>query len=523
MASHSAAKLLKRSEASFQNKDLWRGMLDDAYKHTHPQQNLYDNSGEGQNKVSHLFDGTGVVSTRRATNKFINTVFPAEQNWAILKAGPAVPKEKIRNINQQYQKATEMMFSVIHNRSNFQQAVGEMVYDLWITTGVMTVQKGKSLVTPVTYTAIPQMQVGFEEGPNGTVGAKFRRFDLPGQLIVPTWRNAKLSDELKKQIADDGSKKHQLTEITYTDYEDINEPVYYCVVHNASKTKIVDTKLRMDRFVVARLGKNANEVQGRGPVLDALPDLKTMNKLVELVLKNATLAVSGAYTVVDDGVINPDNVVIGPLRMIPVARNAGHPAGPSIAPLERSGQFDIAYLEYERLQKAVRSALLDDEIPDYSGAPKTAAEILQRVRAYIDDLAAYYGRIKRELIVPIVQNTLDIMAKDWQMIDEIVIDGNFVNLELSSPLSTQQAVQEVEAMVQAMEISKAMFGPEQTQLAFKVEEIIPWIARKLNIPEDKLRDPDEQKAITDGAAQAITRAEEVAPGTGLNIAQQALR
>jgi hypothetical protein len=194
-----------------------------------------------------------------------------------------------------------------------------------------------------------------------------------------------------------------------------------------------------------------------------------------------------------------------------------------MAPLERSGSFDVAYLEYERLAKAIRDALLDNDIPEYSGSPKTAAEILQRVRQYIDDLGGYYGRIKREMIVPIVQNTLDIMANDWSMIDPIVIDGNFVNLELTSPLSIQQSLQEVEAVVQGMEISKAMFGPEQTQLVFKTEEIIPWIARKLNIPEEHLRSEDEMAAIKEGAAAAITAAEEVAPGTGLQIAQQSLR
>jgi len=258
-------------------------------------------------------------------------------------------------------------------------------------------------------------------------------------------------------------------------------------------------------------------------VLDALPDIKTINKLVELVLKNATLAVSGPYTVVDDGVLNPDNVVIGPLRMIPVARNSGHPAGPSIAPLERSGSFDVAYLEYERLQKSIRSALLDNDLPEYAGSPKTAAEILHRVRAYIEDMGAYYGRIQREIILPTVQNVLDILANDWSMVDPIVIDGDQVVLEITSPLALQKNIQEVEAVVQALEISKTMFGPEQTALVFNIKEIVPWIARKLGVPESLLLDPAAQAAAEETIGAALTNVENVQPGAGLGLVQQSMR
>ena len=519
--SKSGEQILKRADKAFSKKEQWRGILNDAYRMTNPQQNIYDMVGEGQSKVAHLFDSTGPVSTRRAVNRFINNVFPDEQNWCAMVAGPATPKAQVKNLNAKLQQATEMGFSIIHNKSNFQSNIAQMVHEMWISTGIMTVQKGKTIAAPVLFMTLPQAQVAIEEGPCNTVGAKFRRFEMPCQNIKPTWEDAKLTEDLVKMIEEDGTKTVCLTEITYTDYDE--NQVYYCLVHDKKKEKIVERKLRMDRFIVGRLSNAPNEVYGRGPVLDAVPDLKTQNKLVELVLKNATLAISGPYTVVDDGVLNPDNVVIGPLRMIPVARNAGHPAGPSMAPLERSGDFNIAFMEYERLKTSIRDALLDSDLPAYDGAPKTAAEILARVRQYVEDTGAFYGRTKREIIVPIWQNLLDIMANDWKMIDPIVIDGNFINLQITSPLALQQNIREVEAVVQGMEISKSMFGPEQTQMVFKTEEIIPWIARKLNVPESLLRSDEEMSMIKEGAAAAITSAEEVAPGTGLNIAQQALR
>lgn len=513
--------LIKRADKALSATAEWRGLLDEAYLYTSPQQNIVNDYSNGQKKNSHLFDSTGLVSKRKAVNRFVNAVFPAEQNWCLMKSGPGVPKAQRKKIDLQLQQATEIAFSVIHNKSNFQTAITEAVDEMWISTGIMTVQKGPSVNEPVAFNTIPQIQVGLEEGPLGSVGAKFRKFSLPGHLIVPTWRDAKIPDGVQKEIVKDGDKPLDIIEATYTHYE--SGKVYYDVILVKSKARIVERTPRRDRFVVGRLARSPNEVRGRGPVLDALPDIKTSNKLIELVLKNATLAVSGPYTVVDDGVLNPDNVIIGPMRLIPVARNAGHPAGPSIAPLERSGQFDVAYVEYERLQTAIREALLDNDLPEYDGAPKTAAEILQRVRKYVEETGSYYSRIQREIIVPTWQNVLDILANDWQMLDEIIINGDQVQLEITSPLAMQRNAQEVEAVVQAMEISKAMFGPEQTALVFNVEEIIPWIARKLGVQESLIRNPADQKQLADGAAQAIAGVEAVDPGAGLSILQQTMR
>ena len=46
-------------------------------------------------------------------------------------------------------------------------------------------------------------------------------------------------------------------------------------------------------------------------------DIKTLNKTLELLLKNASLAISGIYTAADDGVLNPNNIRITPGAIIP--------------------------------------------------------------------------------------------------------------------------------------------------------------------------------------------------------------
>jgi hypothetical protein len=54
-----------------------------------------------------------------------------------------------------------------------------------------------------------------------------------------------------------------------------------------------------------------------------LADAKTLNKVKELLLRNAALAVSGVWMARNDGVINANSVRIFPGAVLPVRSTAG--------------------------------------------------------------------------------------------------------------------------------------------------------------------------------------------------------
>ena len=72
-------------------------------------------------------------------------------------------------------------------------------------------------------------------------------------------------------------------------------------------------------FVAFRWLKLPNETYGRGPVAKALPDIRTANKVVELILKNASIAATGIWQAEDDGVLNPATIRLVPGAIIPKA------------------------------------------------------------------------------------------------------------------------------------------------------------------------------------------------------------
>src|SRR5690606_9996566 len=106
-------------------------------------------------------------------------------------------------------------------------------------------------------------------------------------------------------------------------------------------------------FLNFRWLKAPGELYGRSPVMKALPDIKTANKVVELILKNASIAATGIWQADDDGVLNPATVRLVPGAVIPKAQGSA-----GLTPLAAPGRFDVSQLVLDDLRARIRHALL---------------------------------------------------------------------------------------------------------------------------------------------------------------------
>jgi hypothetical protein len=99
-----------------------------------------------------------------------------------------------------------------------------------------------------------------------------------------------------------------------------------------------------------------NSVYPVGPVFDALPDIKSLNKAVEMSFANMDLAIAGMWIGEDDGVLNPRTLKVGPRKVV-VANSVD-----SLKALEPPGKFELGAIEIQRLQRAIRKVLMADQL-----------------------------------------------------------------------------------------------------------------------------------------------------------------
>jgi hypothetical protein len=259
----------------------------------------------------------------------------------------------------------------------------------------------------------------------------------------------------------------------------------------------------------------AGEIYGRGPVITALPDIKTLNKTLELLLKNAALAITGVYTAADDGVLNPATVKIMPGAIIPVARNGG-PQGEALKPLPRSGDFDVSQIVINDMRANIKRTLLDESLPPDNMSARSATEVVERMKELAQNLGSAFGRLINETMIPIVSKMLEVMDEAGLIDLPLRVNGLEVKVSPVSPLAMAQNMDEINNILQFMQIAQGM-GPEG-QMAIKSGEALEYIADKLGVPSALRTSQAERKQMTEQMAQMAAMAQQQAAPAGAEAA-----
>jgi hypothetical protein len=237
-----------------------------------------------------------------------------------------------------------------------------------------------------------------------------------------------------------------------------------------------------------------------------LPDVKTCNKIVEYVLRNAALSISGIYTAADDGVINPYSIRLAPGAIIPVGSNDSR--NPSLRPLERSGDIQLGALVLEDLRTRINKALFAEPFGEMDQPVKSATEMALRNQELVQDSGSAFGRMQTEFVEKVLRRTVYILTRAGK-IPPIRVDGREVTIKHTSPLARAQDQEDLVALNQYIQ-TIGQLGPEVLALGTKLEDLPAFVGEKLGIDQDLLRDEAERQEMQEQAAQAAQQQQEAA-------------
>lgn len=517
-----AESLLKRRAAAETKKNLWRSLYRDAYLYAMPSRETFTWHTEGQYRNSRLFDSTLQEATYTAANTLCALLFPSWVDWVQLSPGAVMTPELLEKnpgIVTGLQKATKMFFSYL-NASNFNTVISEAALDLQIGTAALTFDEGDN-DQPFVFESNPTSALELEEGPNGTIETTWMErcpearnllrlypglemFDLPAatQEIIEKTPEVKVT-VVQGQVYDPDTKK------------------YFGVVIDKNGPTII---WRYDYgpsnpMIVARASKTAGETYGRGRVLLALADARTLDRMQEFVLTQAALQVAPPMTGVSDGVLNPYTASLTPNTIIPVASNADN--SPSLRPIELGGNFNITEQMMKDLRERVRRTMLGPEPSE--GPVKSATEISVADRNRLWAMNGEYTRIQAELLGKIVQRGVFILQKKGLM-PRFKLDGRSVVVKYTSPFATTQNADDVIALEKTFQLLLGMgpqAGPAAITMGLKVKDIPAYVARLNGVPERLIAtDADREELVKQGMqAQQMQQQNQVDHTQNLAAAQ----
>lgn len=470
--------IIKRAEVAQRKKDEFESLYRDAYEFALPQRQLYgywEGQAQGAKKMARVFDSTAINSTQRFANRLQSGIFPPQRKWCRLEAGNDIPADRRQQAQVVLDAYNEKMFTVI-KQSNFDIAIGEFLLDLAVGTAGMLVLPGDD-VSPLNFIPVPMFLISYEEGANGQVDKVYRKMRMKAEAVKQQWKDAEFPVDVAQRIDSKPTDEIELLEATIYDMD--RGDWCYHVIDKISKEELVYRRMKSSPWVISRYSKVAGEVYGRGPLLTALPDIKTLNKTLELVLKNASLAISGVYTAADDGVLNPQTVKLVPGAIIPVARNGG-PQGESLKPLARSGDFNVSQIIIQDLRANIKRTLLDESLPPDNMSARSATEVVERMKELAQNLGSAFGRLINETMIPLVSRILSVMDERGLIDLPLQVNGLEVRVAPVAPLAMAQNMEEINNIMQFMQITAGM-GAEG-QLAVKTGDLIDFLGDKLGVP-----------------------------------------
>lgn len=491
--------------------DIYRAAMELTFP---DRENFSRAPAEGQRKNTRSWDSTPTVSVIRAANRLSSDFTPQFQDWVEVKLGPAAEqmpdqafKEAMGRSKDDVKLELEQTTSIVqavYNGPGFPTASNELYIDWHFGQGGMQIMgNSDKLGEPCVFTAMPMSHFYAYEGPNGRLDRWFFWHELRADVIKRQWPDATLPEHIATEAEKPSPKLVKLCSVVYRDYDEQKKPYRYEVfsAKGTENFRLVERQYRTSPFVTPRYSKLAGENRGRGPVLFAIADIKTANKIVELTLRAVSVAVAGVYTSTD-GVDGP--VAIKPYSVIRVKHNAGAPNGPSLARLDNPQRIDYGQLVLDVLHENIRKVIGDHALPAESDPIRTATEFIQRARELIADQAGGLGRLLAEFIIPGTQRIVDIL-EDRQILktDGLKIDQFLIEVRMSSPLAKGQAMQEVENLVRFIEMLKMLGGPALVAYEMNVGKTTSHIADLMDVPMDLRNDAATKQKLEKGLAQQM--------------------
>lgn len=447
-----AAFLLDRYARAAARRANWEPLWRECYEHALPQHAAFENGATaGTRRGDRLYDATAADAVDQLAASLLAQLTPPWSRWIGLMPGPALDADLADALAPLLLEASEAFHAQI-DRSNFAVEAHQAFLDV-VTggTGCLLVEEATpGAPSALRFTAVPLSDLVLEEGEEGRLDQLYRRQRLTLAELAARVAIDRIPDAVKRDGAADPARRFPIIEAVMAEGAGWR---WRIVLEDGDPVLLADGRFAEMPFIAFRWLKAPSETYGRSPVMKALPDIKTANKVVELVLKNASIAVTGIWQADDDGVLNPGTIRLVPGTIIPKAVGSA-----GLTPLASPGRFDVSQLVLDDLRARIRHALLADRLAPVAGPRMTATEVLERGAEVARLLGATFGRLQSELLVPLVRRCLSILRRRG-LVPDIAADGRQVQIRILSPLARAQAQRDAEATLRWLETVSSL-GPD---------------------------------------------------------------
>ena len=492
----SKKKLIEDFMARYQRArgvfDLWQSLHQACYYYAIPNRNKFwrPKEQQGEMRGARVYDTTAVEATKTFVSKLHSAMTPPQTQWGFLNVDAEWSSQNA-DIAQEAQNTLDdymrKLFEYIH-RSNFDVVINECYFDLCVGTSCLVVNSYTDK-DPLLFTSVPMDKLYIEEAMTGRIESWYRDWEnVKISELKIRWPKCEIPEEFEHEEMQDPNATIQIVREGVM-YMPKNEKKYMYVVEAGGQALYFE-EFECNPGIVWRFQKTNNDIYGRGPLMDALPSIISLNEVARIELAAANLNTFKPFMGCSDGIFNPHTFVLRPMTIIPIA-SLGTNGQPPLIPLPDTSNPQFSQLTIMDLRQQVRSLLFaDSPVPENSTQPASATELMINQQQLSQRIGPLFSRLQQEFLWPVIERCSYVLDK-MGLLPKPDIKGAKIAFQYRSPLALAKGQEQISRFTQFFQLVQGMFGPEMAQVYINTK-VTPWLladlmqieTRFLNSPED---------------------------------------
>lgn len=494
------AKLDRRYQTLRTQRSNWESHWQELADYMLPRKaDITKKRTEGDKRTELIFDGTAIHAVELLASSLHGMLTSPSTPWFSLQyRNRELQRDDLAN---EWLLACQDQLYKAFNRSNFQQEIHELYYDLVVFgTGALYCEEDQQV--GVRFSCRHIAEICISEDAEGRVDTVYRRFKMSSRAAAMRFGEDNLPQAMAKDLKNDPYAEHEIIHVVLpregrTGRSARNKPFASIYYHAATKALLSEGGYDEFPFQVPRFVKDSVSTYGRSPAMTALPDVKMVNKMSEVTIRAAQKQIDPPLMVPDDGFILPIRTTPGSLNFY----RAG--TRDRMEPLNIGANNALGLNMEEQRRAAIRQAFYVDQLLLSTGPAMTATEVLQRNEEKMRLLGPVLGRLQAELLQPVIARVFALMLRQNLLPPAPEeLQGQDIDIEYVSPLAKAQKLTDLQSVMRGMEIMLQIGQVAPVTDFLDADGLVRYIAETTGIPATVLRSDEQVAEVRRQQAQA---------------------
>ena len=454
----------------------------------------------GDKRHTQIFDATSIHALELLAASLHGMLTSSANRWFSLRFKETQLNES-DEAKEWLEDSTQRMYDVI-SKSNFQQEIFECYHDL-IAFGTSCLMIEEDQEDVLNFSARHIKEIYIQENKKGYVDTLYRRFKMPAQAAVSKFGFENVSRDIQnianKNPFDDIDLVHVVRPRAEYDpnKKDKKNMPYQSVYFEYGSGHIISIGGFLEHpYVIPRYLKASTEQYGRSPGMNALPDVKVLNKMVENSLKAAAKQIDPPLLIPDDG-------MLAPIRMSPGSINYYRSGSRDrIEPLNINANTSITINNENQRRDAINKMFHIDQLVVTENRNMTATEVIQRQEEKMRILGPVLGRLQSELLSPLITRVFNILLRNGLFMQSPdILQQQELKIEFVSPMALAQRGQELQSLMRGLEIFGSLAQTMPVMDYIDENGLVKQIISILGLPAKVIKSDAEVEQIRSDRAE----------------------